>query len=55
MDKYEMREMTIRDIKELVEGKKVKAHLISAMLIEPMNAVICTFLLAMMLKQKKIQ
>lgn len=40
MDKYEMREMTIRDIKELVEGKKVKAHLISAMLIEPMNAVI---------------
>lgn len=35
-----MRELTISDIKELVEGKKVKAHLVSAMLIEPMNAVI---------------
>lgn len=40
MDKSEMRELTIRDIKELVEGKKIKAHLVSAMLIEPMDAVV---------------
>lgn len=35
-----MRELTISDIKELVEGKKVKAHLVSAMLIEPMDAIV---------------
>lgn len=35
-----MRELTILDIKELVEGKKVRANLVSAMLIEPMNAVV---------------
>lgn len=35
-----MRELTISDIKQLVEGKKVKAHLVSAMLIEPMDAVV---------------
>lgn len=35
-----MRELTIRDIEELVKGKKVKAHLVSAMLIEPMDAVV---------------
>lgn len=35
-----MRELTIRDIKELVEGKKIKAHLVSAMLIEPMDAIV---------------
>lgn len=40
MDSTKMRELTISDIKELVEGKKVKAHLVSAMLIEPMDAII---------------
>lgn len=40
MDKSEMRELTIRDIKELVESKKVKAHLVSAMLIQPMDAIV---------------
>lgn len=40
MEKSEMRELTISDIKELVEGKKVKAHLVSAMLIEPMDAIV---------------
>lgn len=40
MGKSEMRELTISDIKELVEGKKVKAHLVSAMLIEPMDAIV---------------
>lgn len=40
MDNTKMRELTISDIKELVEGKKVKAHLVSAMLIEPMDAVV---------------
>lgn len=35
-----MRELTISDIKQLVEGKKVKAHLVSAMLIEPMDAIV---------------
>lgn len=40
MEKIEMRELTIRDIEELVKGKKVKAHLVSAMLIEPMNAIV---------------
>lgn len=35
-----MRELTISDIKELVEGKKVKAHLVSAMLIQPMDAIV---------------
>ena len=40
MDSTKMRELTISDIKELVEGKKVKAHLVSAMLIEPMDAVV---------------
>lgn len=40
MDNTKMRELTIRDIKELVEGKKVKAHLVSAMLIEPMDAIV---------------
>lgn len=40
MEKSEMRELTISDIKQLVEGKKVKAHLVSAMLIEPMDAVV---------------
>lgn len=35
-----MRELTISDIKELVEGKKIKAHLVSAMLIEPMDAIV---------------
>lgn len=40
MEKIEMRELTIRDIEELVKGKKVKAHLVSAMLIEPMDAVV---------------
>lgn len=40
MEKSEMRELTISDIKELVEGKKIKAHLVSAMLIEPMDAIV---------------
>lgn len=40
MEKSEMRELTISDIKELVEGKKVKANLVSAMLIEPMDAIV---------------
>lgn len=40
MEKSEMRELTISDIKEIVEGKKVKAHLVSAMLIEPMDAIV---------------
>ena len=40
MEKSEMRELTISDIKELVEGKKVKAHLVSAMLIQPMDAIV---------------
>lgn len=40
MDNAKMRELTILDIKELVEGKKVRANLVSAMLIEPMNAVV---------------
>lgn len=40
MDNTKMRELTIRDIKELVEGKKIKAHLVSAMLIEPMDAIV---------------
>lgn len=40
MEKSEMRELTISDIKELVDGKKVKAHLVSAMLIEPMDAIV---------------
>lgn len=40
MEKSEMRELTISDIKQLVEGKKVKAHLVSAMLIEPMDAIV---------------
>ena len=35
-----MRELTISDIKELVEGKKVKANLVSAMLIQPMDAIV---------------
>lgn len=35
-----MRELTISDIKQLVEGKKIKAHLVSAMLIEPMDAIV---------------
>jgi len=34
------RELTISDIKELTEGKKVKANLVSAMLIEPMDAIV---------------
>lgn len=40
MEKSEMRKLTISDIKELVEGKKVKANLVSAMLIEPMDAIV---------------
>lgn len=40
MDSTKMRELTISDIKELVEGKKVKAHLVSAMLIQPMDAIV---------------
>lgn len=40
MDNAKMGELTISDIKELVEGKKVKAHLVSAMLIEPMDAIV---------------
>lgn len=40
MDNTKMRELTISDIKELVEGKKVKAHLVSAMLIQPMDAIV---------------
>lgn len=40
MDNTKMRELTISDIKQLVEGKKIKAHLVSAMLIEPMDAVV---------------
>ena len=35
-----MRELTISDVKELTENKKVKAHLVSAMLIDKMNAVV---------------
>lgn len=40
MDNTKMRELTISDIKELVEGKKVKANLVSAMLIESMDAIV---------------
>lgn len=40
MDNTKMRELTISDIKQLVEDKKVKAHLVSAMLIEPMDAIV---------------
>ena len=35
-----MRELTISDVKELTEGKKVKAHLVSAMLIHKTDAVV---------------
>lgn len=35
-----MRELTVSDVKELTENKKVKAHLISAMLIDKMDAVV---------------
>ena len=35
-----MRELTILDVKELTKGKKVKAHLVSAMLIDKTDAVV---------------
>lgn len=35
-----MRELTISDVKELTEGKKVKAHLVSAMLIDKTDVVL---------------
>lgn len=35
-----MRELTISDVKELTKGKKVKAHLVSAMLIDKTDAVV---------------
>ncbi len=40
MDNAKMRELTISDVKQLVEGKKVKAHLVSAIMIEPMDAIV---------------
>lgn len=35
-----MSELAISDVKEFTEGKKVKVQMVSAMLIEPMNAIV---------------
>ncbi len=40
MDNAKMRELTISDVKQLVKNKKVKANLVSAMLIDKTDAIV---------------